>query len=104
MTAQDVINLARVPLNDPAKVRYLDADMLRALNAGLSHLKIKRPDLFIGSLSTGQTALVLADALPTPDGVDQALADYVTARASMVDAEFSVDRVAAFLALAEGQL
>ena len=102
-TAQDILDLARLPLNDAGKVRYLDADGLRYLNAGLAHLKRMRPDLFIGSLATDQAALVIGGTVPTPAHVDQALADYVAARWQTVDAETS-ERSAAFFALSQGQL
>ncbi|MFN5350884.1 MAG: hypothetical protein ACK5A0_15355 [Polaromonas sp.] len=103
MTAQEVIDLARVPLNDTNKDRYKDADLLRFLNAGLSQLKRGRADLFLGTLATGYTALTLASTLPTPEHVNQSIADYVTARASTIDNEDS-ERVAAFFTLAGGKL
>lgn len=102
-TAQEVIDLARVPLNDADKDRYKDPDLLRFLNAGLRSLKKNRPDLFIGTLGTPFVTLALTDALPTPDHVDQAIADALTARAMTVDTE-DTERVGAFFALAQGQL
>ena len=104
MNAQQLLDLARKPLNDEGKVRYKDSDLLGFLNAGLAYLKRKRPDLFLGSLHIEQMDLGLADPLPTPSSANQALADYVTARGNTVDAEFGESRVAAFIALAEGQL
>lgn len=104
MTAQQLLALARKPLNDLAEVRYADVDMLKYLNTGLAFLKRRRPDLFLGSLAVEQAELGLADSLPVPASVNQALADYVTARISTVDDEVSDGRVAAFMALAEGQL
>lgn len=103
MTAQEVIDLARIPCNDEAKDRYTDVDMLRFLNAGLSQLKRSRADLFVGSLATGITALSLTTALPTPEHVNQALADYLTARASTIDNE-DTERVAAFFGLSGSKL
>lgn len=103
MTAQEVIDLARVPLNDTDKDRYTDTDLLRFLNAGLRLLQRSRADLFIGSLGTSLPALALGDSLPTPDHVDQSLADYVTARAMTVDTEDG-ERAGAFFQLAGGQL
>ena len=103
MTAQEVIDLARVPLNDADKTRYADTDLLRFLNAGLRMLIRTRADLFVGTLSAVWVNLVVTDALPTPDFVDQSIADYLTARASTVDNEDS-ERVGAFFALAAGQL
>ena len=103
MTAQEVIDLARIPLNDGGKDRYTDADLLRFLNAGLRMLKKSRADLFVGLLASAQASLLLTDALPTPEHVDQSLADYLTARAGSVDSEDS-ERVAAFFALSGRQL
>lgn len=102
-TAQEVIDLSRVPLNDADKDRYKDTDQLRFLNAGLRTLKKNRPDLFIGTLGTPFVALALGDTLPTPDHVDQAIADALTARAMTVDTE-DTERVGAFFQLAQGQL
>lgn len=103
MTAQEVLDLARVPLNDADKDRYKDTDLLRFLNVGLRTLKKNRPDLFIGTLATPFVNLALGDTLPTPDHIDQAIADAITARAMTVDTEDS-ERVGAFFALAQGQL
>ncbi len=102
-TAQEVIDLSRVPLNDADKDRYTDVGQLRFLNAGLRTLKKTRPDLFIGSLGTPFVALALGDTLPTPDYVDQAIADALTARAMTIDTE-DTERVGAFFALSQGQL
>ncbi|MES2415093.1 MAG: hypothetical protein V4614_14900 [Pseudomonadota bacterium] len=103
MTAQEVIDLARVPLNDADKDRYPDAVLLRFLIAGLRLLQRTRADLFIGSLAVTQPDLGFADELPTPAHVDQSLADYVTARAMTVDTEDG-ERAGAFFQLAGGQL
>lgn len=104
-TAQQVIDLARIPLNDADKARHTDADMLGYLNFGLRALKKTRADLFIGSLKTGHTTLVLADALPTPEEMDQAIADYLTARATLLDdPSEEMERTAAFLKLSGGML
>lgn len=46
VTAQQVIDRARYPLNDTAKSRYFDADGLSFLNDGLLAMVIFRPDLF----------------------------------------------------------
>lgn len=102
-TAQQIIDLARVPLNDDDKDRYSDDDGLRFLNTGLARLKRVRPDLFLGSLGTAWTDLTLTSAVPTPPEVDQALADYVTGRLTMRDDEES-KRVDLFLTLSGSQL
>lgn len=45
-TAQSCIDLARLPLNDAAKVRYPDPELLTYLNSGLGTFALVRPDLF----------------------------------------------------------
>lgn len=104
-TAQQIIDMARRPLEDADKDRYLDADLLGFLNFGLRTLKKTRADIFVGNLKTGHTDLALGDDVPTPEEMDQALADYVTARASLTDSpEEQTERGAAFLKLAGGML
>jgi hypothetical protein len=104
-TAQQIVDLARLPLEDEDKVRYSDALLLSYLNFGLQHLKRVRADMFIGSLKTGHATLTLASVVPTPEEADQAIADYVTARAGMTDnTEEDAGRAAAFFKLAGGAL
>lgn len=104
-TAQQIIDLARLPLEDADKDRYSDAMLLSYLNYGLQQLKRVRADMFIGSLKTGHTALTLSSTVPTPEEADQALADYVTARAGMTDnTEEDANRAGAFFKLAGGAL
>jgi hypothetical protein len=45
-TGQQCVDLARVSLNDAAKVRYTDSELLVYLNAGLGTFALVRPDLF----------------------------------------------------------
>ena len=104
-TAQQVIDLARIPLNDGDKDRHSDNALLGYLNSGLRALKKTRADLFIGSLKTGHTTLALGDNLPTPEEMDQAIADYLTARATLLDdPSEEMERTAAFLKLSGGML
>ena len=42
-TMQDVVDRARIPLNDATKVRYADATLLAFLNAGVSRTYAIRP-------------------------------------------------------------
>jgi hypothetical protein len=104
-TAQNIIDQARLPLVDAAKVRYTDTDALAYLNFGLMFLRGKRPDLFIGSLSGDMTALTLAGTVPIEQQYHQALADYVTARAETHDDETAMnERAKDFFSLAAGVL
>lgn len=45
-TAQTCIDKARIPLNDSAKARYPDLELLKHLNSGLGTFALVRPDLF----------------------------------------------------------
>jgi hypothetical protein len=102
-TAQQICDLARFPLNDADKERYQDPDLLGFLQSGLAILQRTRPDLFLGALGTPVATLALTDTLPTPVHVDQAIADYVTARATTLDTE-DAERTAQFFQLSAGAL
>lgn len=104
-TAQDIIDHARVPLNDADKTRYTDAALLAYLNFGLMYLRGHRPDMFLGALSGDMTALSLTGTVTIEQQYHQALADYIAGRAETLDDEAAVSgRAAAFFALAGGVL
>lgn len=104
-TLQNVCDQARVPLNDSAKTRVPDSELLRYGNDFILNMSHKRPDLFFGSYPITIVAKVLADAFPLPDEYVPACADYMTARAELKNEEAaSMPRAPAFLALAEGEL
>lgn len=87
-TYQTIVDLARIPLNDSAKVRYTDEQLLMFANHGMLDASKHRPDLFIGqfnNLPNGEA--LLADAFQLDPGYAQVIADYVTARAEMTDDE-----------------
>jgi len=86
-TMQQVIDRARIPLNDADKHRYPDADLLVYGNEALSILRRQRADLFLGNLAGGFAALDLSDLLPFDDAYVPAVADYMTARAETRDSE-----------------
>jgi len=86
-TMQQVIDRARIPLNDADKDRYPDADLLVYGNEALAILRRRRADLFLGNLAGGMAALDLPDLLPFDDAYLPAVADYVTARAETRDSE-----------------
>lgn len=100
-TYQDVVNLAREPLNDTDKARYSDSQLMMYTNSAILFLSQRRPDLFIGqfdSLPSGQSSL--SDNFPLEAAYTVTLADYVTARAEMVDDEHAnTGRAAAFMQL-----
>lgn len=86
-TMQQVIDRARIPLNDADKDRYPDEDLLVYGNEALAILRRRRADLFLGNLAGGMPALNLGDLLPFDDAYLPAVADYVTARAETRDSE-----------------
>lgn len=87
-TVQQVCDLARRPLQDDAKVRYPDLELLDYANSAYLTLRRRRPDMFIGLWGTLPTTLGLASPFPgVGDEYMPALADYVTARAEFKDDE-----------------
>lgn len=105
-TYQDVVNLAREPLNDTDKARYSDSQLMLYTNTAILTLAQRRPDLFIGqfdNLPTGQADL--ADDFPLPPAYYVTLSDYVTARAEMIDDEHAnTGRAAAFMQLLNSEV
>lgn len=100
-TFQQVLDLARRPLNDDDKTRFPDSDLLEYANTAVTILRAKRPDLFFGtytSLPAGK--YTLGSSIPFDDALEQPLADYVTARAEFRNDSASVqERAAAFFNL-----
>lgn len=87
-TYQTIVDLARKPLNDADKARYSDEMLLLFANHGMLQIAKRRPDLFIGqfgNMPTGEA--VLSDSFQLEPGYAQVVADYVTARAEMMDDE-----------------
>ena len=101
-TMQQVVDAARIPLNDKDKVRFEDSELLGYANDGILRIRQRRPDLFLGRWFSLPGSLALTDIFPLHDELKPALADYVTARAEFKDDEFSENgRAAASLALFE---
>ena len=86
-TMQQLVDRARLPLQDDAKVRYTDAKLLDYGNAAIQQLILKRPDLFFGSFTALPGILALGGTFPLEDMYFQAIADYVTARSRAKSAE-----------------
>lgn len=89
-TMQELCDRARIPLQDAAKTRYSDADLLAFGVAGLLVLLDKRPDLYFGqfgTISATLDALALGSDFPLGRQYFQPVADYTTARARSRSAE-----------------
>jgi hypothetical protein len=86
---QHLVDRARIPLNDAAKTRYSDVTLLAYGVDGLVFATAKRPDLLIGNWSSPSTysALAVGSTFPLPDRYFPLVADYVTARAELIDDE-----------------
>lgn len=87
-TYQDVVNLARIPLNDDNEARYSDEQLLMYANHGMLNAGKHRPDLFIGQFNNMPNGeALLTDAFQLGPEYAQVIADYVVTRAEMVDDE-----------------
>lgn len=95
-TAQNILDLARDPLNDSTKTRWTDASLLLHLNQGLEQIRRARPDLF--SVWT-EFALLVGDTVPLSAAYHQNLADYISARAFARDDEEAIAKATAFFTL-----
>lgn len=91
-TMQSVLDLARHDLNDDAKVRYTDADMLKHANDGIAKAYVMRPDLRFGNYPTAYTDLAATADCPLPIEYRQALASYVVWGMQSTDDAFVLDQ------------
>lgn len=80
-TMQQVVDKARVPINDAGKNRYSDTDLLGYANDAVLILRNRRPDLFFGRFLALPGEKALGDSFPLGDTLFPAVCDYVTARA-----------------------
>lgn len=64
-TCQELIDLARVPLNDASKERYSDESLLAHLKDGLREAAVIRPDLFA---TRGTVTCIAGPEQRVPDG------------------------------------
>lgn len=98
-TVQNLVDLARRPLNDVDKIRYPDSELLDYANSAYMALRRFRPDLFVGLWGSIPPSLVLGDTFPAVgDEYKHILADYVTARAEFKDDEHVLkERAQAFV-------
>jgi len=105
-TNQTVVDLARVVLNDAAKVRYSDATLLGYLSSAVRRAYELRPDLRIGNYLTAEDVpAALGGTFPLADRYIQTCADYVSGRAELRDDDASTEaRAQALLALFGSEL
>ena len=102
ITMQNIVDRARVPLNDAAKTRHSDARLLQFANDAIYTLRNKRPDLFFGSFAALPEELVIGVNFPLAAEYAPPVQDYVTARAEANGAEADTEgRAMAFFKLFE---
>lgn len=97
-TVQQLVDRARVPLNDADKDRWTDAQLLVYAQDAYLMIQRHRPDIFIGNFSspTAWSALALGTTFPYVDDVYlPIIADYITARAEFIDDEHAISQRAA---------
>lgn len=101
-TFQQLLNRARVPLNDADKARYPDSELLTYAQDAYLMLRRYRPDMFHSTwVLPDWSAFTVGTTFPAaPDEYLPAIADYVTARAEFKDDEHVVaERAQAFYQL-----
>jgi hypothetical protein len=97
-TFQNVIDSARVDLQDAAKTRYSDAELLAYANDGVQEMFRYRPDFKLGQYTAGSTTYVVGDTVPVPAQYTMLLTHYLVFRAETRDDEYAIDgRAGAFL-------
>ena len=90
---QTICDRARTPLNDSAKTRYPDAELLGYANAGIALAYEMRPDLRFGAYSTTFSALALGGTFPLSFRHEQTIADYAVFRAQTKDGEVEAPKL-----------
>ena len=86
-TMQQVVDAARVPLNDKDKDRVSDTDMLSYANTAIGLAYKLRPDLRYGFYGTDFVPLLIGGTFPLPDHFMATIADYVGFRCELIDDE-----------------
>ena len=97
-TAGDYIAEARRILQDTQSVkRYPDADLVEALNIGLTEMRRIRPDLFLGRFNAVPRVAFMEDAVDVDAQYRSALLYYITGRVELRDSEDTKDARAGVL-------
>ena len=104
-TLQNVIDGARVVLQDADKVRYTDAQLLGYANDGIVLGFKYRPDFRLGNYTVALGTYASTDQVPFPVQYQHLLEYYVVSSAELRDDEYSQDgRAAALLGLFEKEM
>lgn len=82
-TMQNIIDSARVILQDSTKVRFSDTELLAHANVAVMEAYRLRPDLFFSSISAPPTALVAGGTFPLPTYLEDAVAQFAAGRTEL---------------------
>lgn len=97
-TFNQIIDSARVDLQDADKVRYTDAQLLEYANDGVLEAFRIRPDFRLGSYTSAYQTYIGTNEVPIPATYQMLLKSYIVARAEFRDDEYAQDgRALAFL-------
>jgi hypothetical protein len=99
-TIQDIVDEARVILQDSAETRFTDADLLNLCNLGLSEAYGIRPDLFFDRYGVTWADYVLADIFPLDARYRTAISNYIVSRAELRESDHVDDSRVVVLAAA----
>ena len=98
-TFQEIIDSARVALQDVDKVRYSDDELLEYAIDGVLEARKLRPDFFLGGYATIPSSYSLTSTVPLPSLYVAYLKDFLVFKSEVRDDEYAVDgRAAAMLA------
>lgn len=86
-STMNLLDRARLPLNDEDKTRWPDTELLSYLNEGLALVRRSRPDLFFATLLEEPVVDLNTADVPIPYTHRQPLVDYVSGRAQMKDGD-----------------
>ncbi|MDE1545935.1 hypothetical protein PTW32_10935 [Dechloromonas agitata] len=104
-TMQDVVDLARIDLNDNDKTRIDDSALLSSANAAIREAYQVRPDLRLGSYATPVADKAIGDTFPLGDDYKRLVADFIIGRSFAIDSEVAdLNRVPAYLQIFRDQL
>lgn len=102
---QNILDRARVLLQDDKKVRFKDPDCLAALNQGIKEAKRWRSDLFFGQYGTPYVDLAVGDPFPLPPEYEYAAITSLVAFCDARESEYSEDqRVVVFMQVFKDEL
>lgn len=86
-TVGEVLSSAYVTLNDDARDRYKEPELLGFVVDALNMVKNVRPDLFLGRFKTSIGTLTDQSELPIDEQFFRPIVDYIISRAESKDAE-----------------